>query len=68
MPIIKVCVTIMCVWLAAYLGTALAIKQAFDHFHNNYAVIILQHADGDFVAKDTDNERALAKKKRGEPK
>ena len=54
--------------IAAYLGTTLAIKQALDHFHNNYAVIILQHADGNFVAKDTDNERALAKKKRGEPK
>jgi len=43
--------------VAAWLGVTIAIEQSLYKFHNNYAVLILQHKDGDFVAKDTDRER-----------
>ncbi len=51
---IKYVSTIILCGLSAYGGSFAAIK----HFDNTHSVIIIQKADGDYLARDKDSERA----------
>jgi hypothetical protein len=49
--------SLVCIW--SWVGAGIAIDQAMAKFHSHYAILVIQHADGDFVAKDLDRERSI---------